>query len=52
MGHDVVSHFVLCTVHFLGEMLTQDQDTVQSVPCTVLSLKNILIALEESLRIK
>lgn len=33
-------------------MLMQDQDTVWSAPCPFLSLKNILTALEGSLRIK
>lgn len=44
-----------CKVQFLdetSELLMQDQDTVESAPYTLLSLKNILIALEGSLRIK
>lgn len=48
-----ISYF--CKVQFLdetSELLMQDQDTVESASCTLLSLKNIVIALEGSLTIK
>lgn len=47
----MVSRFMLFTVQFVDEMLMQAQDTVESVHCTPISVKNILIVLEGSLRI-
>lgn len=43
MGYNVVSGFMLFTVQFVDEILMQDQDTVESVHCSPVSVKNILI---------
>lgn len=54
----VIMQFLIscfCTVHFLDEtfeLLMQDQNTIESTSCTLLSLENILIALEGSSMIK